>query len=94
MVAVPAGPSSALDDFIARVPVPLLAIPLAALVAGRAVLSDREEKKKEIESEISAAEKRKKELSSSNALVFVSFKDVSFALYRCIAYSHNSPFCV
>jgi arginine utilization protein RocB len=52
----------------------LLVIPFAALVAGRSVLSNREQKKKEIEAEIKSAEKRKKkELAGSNSLVFVSF---------------------
>lgn len=65
---------NALSDLASKVPLPLLVIPFAALIAGRAVLSNREQKKKEIEAEINAAETRKKkELSTSNSLVFVSW---------------------
>jgi hypothetical protein len=64
------------SNLISKIPLPLLAIPIAAIVAGRAILADREEKKREIDLEIFEAEQRKEQaLKSSNNLVIVSVLD-------------------
>ena len=63
-----------LNAWAARVPLPLLAIPVAAIVAGRAILADRESKKRDIEMEIFAAQQRREEaVAESNNLVVVRF---------------------
>jgi hypothetical protein len=55
---------------------PIIAIPLVALVAGRQILTSREQKQKEIKAEIASIEKQKKnELNSLNATTFVVRND-------------------
>jgi hypothetical protein len=72
MTTTTSGITSTLNQWAARVPLPLLAIPIAAIVAGRAILADRESKKREIELEIFAAQQRKQEaVQESNNLVVV-----------------------
>jgi hypothetical protein len=71
--AIPATAApSLLDDFLAKTPLPLLILPLAALAAGRAILSGRDEIKNQIEAEIELAQQRReRELASSNNVVLV-----------------------
>lgn len=52
---------------------PLVVVPFGALAAGRSILASRESKQKELEEQLQRIQdRRKKELSSSNAYVFVS----------------------
>ena len=66
------GVVASLNAWTARVPLPLLVLPIAAIVAGRAILVDRESKKRDIEMEIFAAQQRRDEaVAESNNLVVV-----------------------
>jgi hypothetical protein len=96
--AMAAAAPSVLDDFLAKTPLPLLIVPLAALAAGRAILSGRDEIKNQIEAEIELAQQRReRELSSSNNVVLVRLAGWSYELrplcFSLTLHCHFDCFC-